>query len=157
MEEAMRSSTWQKRILGSCSDRTPGVTEGQKQIRVDSQKFALLTSEGFLGYIAEGLPMAGRKLGYALEGLSYGPMFDEKLTVTARETKRSWVIAAADDHMLPPSMKKESVKRLGASATTVATCHIAMMQEPAKVAGVIDQAAISALSLKEASGAPEHQ
>lgn len=63
-----------------------GWTEGQKQIRVDGKKFATITSEGMLEYIAEGLPMAERKLALAVQGQSYGPMFDEKLTVAAWKT-----------------------------------------------------------------------
>jgi hypothetical protein len=43
--------------------------------------------------VAQGLPMAERKLALAVQGQSYGPMFDEKLTIAAwkllPETMRS--------------------------------------------------------------------
>jgi pimeloyl-ACP methyl ester carboxylesterase len=39
-----------------------GWTEGQKQIRLESEKFATVTSEGMLEDIAQGLPMAERNL-----------------------------------------------------------------------------------------------
>src|ERR1700735_5365908 len=42
-----------------------GWTEGQKQIRVDSEKFATLTAEGMRKYIAEGLPIKERDLAFA--------------------------------------------------------------------------------------------
>ena len=58
-----------------------GWTEGQKQIRVGNDKFATISAQGMLEDIAEGLPMAERKLSLAVQGQSYGPMFDEKLTV----------------------------------------------------------------------------
>jgi len=45
-----------------------GWTEGQKQIRLDSEKFATVTSEGMLEDIAQGLPMAERKLALAVQG-----------------------------------------------------------------------------------------
>ena len=77
-----------------------GLTEGQKQIRVDSEKFASMTSEGILNDFAQGLPMAERKLVLAVQGQSYGPMFSEKLTVAAWKTKPSWVVISADDRML---------------------------------------------------------
>jgi hypothetical protein len=77
-----------------------GWTEGQKQIRMDSAKFATVTSEGMLEDIAEGLPMAERKLALAVQGQSYGPMFDEKLTVAAwllrRQEKLIELCAASD-------------------------------------------------------------
>src|SRR5580700_6547114 len=48
-----------------------GVTEGQKQIRVDSEKFASMTPEGILTDFAQGLPIAERKLVLSVQGQSY--------------------------------------------------------------------------------------
>jgi pimeloyl-ACP methyl ester carboxylesterase len=122
-----------------------GITEGQKAIRVDSEKFASMTEQGILEDFAQGLPMAERKLVYAVQGQSYGPMFDERLTVAAWKTKPSWVVISADDRMLPPAMEAANAKTMGATTTTLQTCHLAMLQEPAKVVEVIDSAAKSAL------------
>src|SRR5271170_3375116 len=74
-----------------------GWTEGQKRIRLDGHNFATVTAEGMLEYIAEGLPMAERKLALAVQGQSYGPMFDEKLTVAAWKRKPSWAVISAND------------------------------------------------------------
>jgi pimeloyl-ACP methyl ester carboxylesterase len=123
-----------------------GWTEGQKQIRVDAEKFATVTSEGMLEDIAQGLPMAERKLALAVQGQSYGPMFDEKLTVAAWKTKPSWAIISANDRMLPPAMEESAAKKMGAVTTTLPTCHMVMLEEPAKVAAVIDEAARKALT-----------
>src|SRR5277367_3546397 len=122
-----------------------GWTEGQKQIRLDSQKFATLTSEGMLEDVAQGLPMADRMLALAVQGQSYGPMFDEKLTVAAWKTKPSWAIISANDQMVPPAMEELAAKRMGAVTVTLPTCHMVILEEPAKVAAVIDQAAKEAL------------
>jgi len=123
-----------------------GWTEGQKQIRVDSEKFATMTSEGMLQYIAEGLPMAERKLGLAVQGQSYGPMFDEKLTIAAWKTKPTWAVISTKDQMLPPAMEESAAKKMGAVTTTLSTCHMSILEEPAKVAAVIDDAAKKALT-----------
>jgi pimeloyl-ACP methyl ester carboxylesterase len=123
-----------------------GWTEGQKQIRVDSDKFATVTSEGMLDDIAEGLPMAERMLALAVQGQSFGPMFDEKLTVAAWKTRPTWAVISAKDRMVPPAMEEAVAKRMGAVTITLPTCHMAILQEPAKVAAVIDQAAKTALS-----------
>ncbi len=123
-----------------------GWTEGQKQIRVDTEKFATVTSEGMLQYIAEGLPIADRKLCLAVQGQSYGPMFDEKLTVAAWKTKPTWAIISTKDQMLPPAMEASAAKRMGAVTTTLSTCHMSILEEPAKVAAVIDEAAKKALT-----------
>ncbi len=122
-----------------------GITAGQKQIRVDSSKFAYMTSDGILQDFAQGLSMPERKLVLAVEGQSYGPMFDEKLTVAAWKTKPSWVIVSTKDRMLPPAMEQDEEKRLHATATTLPTCHLAMLEQPAKVTAVISDAANSAL------------
>jgi pimeloyl-ACP methyl ester carboxylesterase len=122
-----------------------GITEGQKQIRLDSEKFATMTLQGIVEDFAQGLPMAQRKLVFAVQGQSYGPMFDEKLTVAAWKTKPSWVVISANDRMLPPAMEEASAKKMGATPTTLPTCHLAMLEEPAKVAAVIDDAAKKSL------------
>jgi hypothetical protein len=69
-----------------------GWTEGQKQIRVGKEEFATVTSDGVLEYIAEGLPMKERRLFLAVQGQSYGPMFDEKLPVAGWKTKPTWAV-----------------------------------------------------------------
>ncbi|MGA3104611.1 MAG: alpha/beta hydrolase [Terriglobales bacterium] len=122
-----------------------GLTDGQKAIRVDSEKFASMTSEGILESFAQGLPMAERRLVFVVQGQSYGPMFGEKLTVAAWKTKPSWVVISADDHMLPPAMEESAAKRMGATATTLPTCHLAMLEQPDKVAAVIEDAAQKSL------------
>jgi hypothetical protein len=119
-----------------------GWTEGQKQIRVNSEKFATITSEDMLEDIAEGLPMAERKLALAVQGQAYGPMFDEKLTWKSKPT---WAIVSAKDRMLPVRMEEAAAKRMGAVITTLPTCHMVILQEPAAVAAVIDEAAKKSL------------
>jgi pimeloyl-ACP methyl ester carboxylesterase len=103
-----------------------GWTEGQKQIRVDGEKFATLTAE--------------------VQGQSYGPMFDEKLTVAAWKTKPTWAVISTKDQMLPPAMQESAAKRMGAKTTILSTCHMSILEEPAKVTAVIDDAAKNALN-----------
>jgi pimeloyl-ACP methyl ester carboxylesterase len=123
-----------------------GWTEGQKQIRVTSDKFATVTREGMFKNIAEGLPSDERELCLAIQGQSYAPMFDEKLTVAAWKTKPTWAVISTKDQMLPPAMEEASAKKMGAATTTLATCHMSILQEPAKIAAVIDEAAKEVLT-----------
>lgn len=132
-----------------------GWTEGQKQIRLDSQKFVTLTSEGILEDVTEGLSMGERRLALAVQGQSYGPMFDEKLTVAAWKTKPTWAIVSAKDRMLPPALEEASAKKMGAVTTTLSTCHMVIMEEPAKVAKVIDEAARNAMMKQSEIEKPE--
>jgi pimeloyl-ACP methyl ester carboxylesterase len=128
-----------------------GLTEGQKQIRVDSEKFASMTSEGILNDFAQGLPIEERKLVLDVQGQSFGPMFAEKLTVAAWKTRPSWVVVSANDRMLPPAMEEASIRKLGAISTTLPTCHLAMLEEPTKVAAVIESAAKKALQKQDSA------
>jgi pimeloyl-ACP methyl ester carboxylesterase len=118
-----------------------GITEGQKSIRVDKDKFASMTAEGIINNFAQGLPMAERKIVVAVQGQSYGPMFGEKLTIAAWKDKPSWVVISANDRMLPPAMEEDSAKKMHAHTTKLQTCHLAMLESPEKVAAVIEDAA----------------
>jgi pimeloyl-ACP methyl ester carboxylesterase len=123
-----------------------GWTEGQKQIRLDAEKFATLTSEGMLNYVAEGLPINERELALAVQGQSYGPMFDEKLTVAAWKNKPTWAVISTKDQMLPPAMQELAAKKMGAKTTILSTCHMSILEEPAKIVAVIDEAAKNAFN-----------
>jgi pimeloyl-ACP methyl ester carboxylesterase len=116
-----------------------GATPGQKAIQVDSQHFAWMSEEGILNSFADGLPMAERRLVLAVQGQIYGPMFDEKLTHAA--WKSSWHVIATKDHTLSPAMEEAGAKKAGGVAISIATCHVAMLQEPEKVADLIMEAA----------------
>jgi len=118
-----------------------GITEGQKAIHVDSDKFAYMIPEGIIDHFAQGLPMPEREIVLAVQGQSYGPMFAEKLTVAAWKEKPSWVVVSLNDQMLPPAMEEDAAKRLQAHVTRLPTCHLAMLEAPEKVAAVIVDAA----------------
>ena len=131
-----------------------GWTEGQKEIRADSHNFVTVTELGMSNFIAEGLPENERKLFFAVQGQSYGPMFDEKLTIAAWRSKPSWAVISTKDRMLPPEMEQASAAKIGAVTMTLSTCHMSLLEDPASVADVIDQAAKGALSEKADAAHP---
>jgi pimeloyl-ACP methyl ester carboxylesterase len=126
-----------------------GPTPVLKEIKVDAQHFASLSDEGVINDFAGGLPMAERRLVLAVQGQTYGPMFDEKLTHAAWKSKPSWHVISMNDRTLSPAMEEDAAKRSGGVAVKLPTCHVAMLQEPEKVADVITEAANG--SLKAAS------
>jgi hypothetical protein len=85
--------------------------------------------------------MAERRLVLAVQGQIYGPMFDEKLTQAAWKSKPSWHVIATKDHTLSPAMEEAGAKRARGVAISIPTCHVAMLQEPQKVADLITEAA----------------
>jgi hypothetical protein len=48
-------------------------------------------------------------------------------------------------------MEQSAAKKIGAVTTTLPTCHMVMLQQPAAVAGVIDDAARNALTNRKAA------
>ena len=130
--------------IGTSANETSapfGSTPGQKAIKVDSQHFASMSEEGVLNSFADGLPMAERRIVFAVQGQIYGPMFDEKLTHAAWKSKPSWHVIATKDHTLSPAMEEAGAKKANGVAISVPTCHVAMLQEPEKVADLITEAA----------------
>jgi pimeloyl-ACP methyl ester carboxylesterase len=122
-----------------------GPTPVQKQIKIDAEHFAYLSEEGVLNDFAQGLPMAERRLVLAVQGQTYGPMFDEKLTHAAWKTKPSWHVISMNDRTLSPAMEEDDAKKSNGVAVKLPTCHVAMLQDPKKVADVITDAANKAL------------
>jgi pimeloyl-ACP methyl ester carboxylesterase len=122
-----------------------GQTPVVKEIKVDAQHFASLSEDGVINDFANGLPMAERRLVLAVQGQTYGPMFDEKLTHAAWKSKPSWHVISMNDRTLSPAMEEDQAKRSGGVAVRLPTCHVAMLQDPAKVADVITEAAKGSL------------
>jgi pimeloyl-ACP methyl ester carboxylesterase len=122
-----------------------GPTPGQSAIQVDSQKYASMSADGIINSFADGLPMAERRLVLAVQGQIYGPMFDEKLTHAAWKSKPSWHVISSKDRTLSPAMEEAGAKKAGGKAVSLPTCHVAMLQEPKKVADVITEAANGAV------------
>ena len=118
-----------------------GLTPGQKSIQVDGQHFARMSTEGIFNHFAQELPMPERQLVLVVQGQTYGPMFDEKLTHAAWRSKPSWHVISMKDQTLTPAMEEAGAKKSGGKAIPLQTCHVAMLQEPEKVADVIAEAA----------------
>jgi pimeloyl-ACP methyl ester carboxylesterase len=130
--------------IGTSANETSapfGPTPGQQAIQVDSQHYAWMSHEGVINSFADGLPLAERELVFAVQGQIYGPMFDEKLTHAAWKSKPSWHVISTNDHTLSPAMEEAGAKKANGKAIHLPTCHVAMLQEPEKVADVITEAA----------------
>jgi pimeloyl-ACP methyl ester carboxylesterase len=121
-----------------------GWTAGQKQIHLDGTQFASMSFEGVSKDIAPCLSDAAQRLFFAAQGQSFGPMFDEKISVAAWNSKPSWVLISSDDRMLPPAMEKAESTRPGAVASlTLSTCHMSIIARADKVAAFIETASKS--------------
>jgi pimeloyl-ACP methyl ester carboxylesterase len=64
-----------------------------------------------------------------------------EITVPAWKSKPSWYIIAGNDRAISPDLEASQAKKIGAITTTVASSHVIMLAQPAKVADVIVNAA----------------
>jgi pimeloyl-ACP methyl ester carboxylesterase len=118
-----------------------GWTDGQKQIQVADDGFATLSKAGMFDDVANGLSEADKRLAFAVQGQSYGPMFSEKLTKAAWRRKPTWALISDQDRMLPPAMEQMVAERMKAETLVLSACHMVILELPEKVAGFINQAA----------------
>jgi pimeloyl-ACP methyl ester carboxylesterase len=118
-----------------------GWTDGQKQIQVADDGFATLSKAGMFDDVANGLSEADKRLAFAVQGQSYGPMFSEKLTKAAWRRKPTWALISDRDRMLPPAMEQMVAERMKAETLVLSACHMVILELPEKVAGFINQAA----------------
>jgi len=63
--------------------------------------------------------------------------------VPAWKTKPAWYIVAAQDKAITATLEEQMAEKINARTITLPTCHLAMLQEPVRVAEFIEQAAIS--------------
>jgi len=66
--------------------------------------------------------------------------------VAAWKTKPTWCIITSKDQMPPPEMEIAAAKKMKANTTTLQTCHMAILEQPEKVANVIADAAMRAFA-----------
>ncbi|WP_369374570.1 alpha/beta fold hydrolase [Promicromonospora sp. Populi] len=103
--------------------------------------FLLLDREQFAASFAADLPanqsafMADSQLPWGVEAL------DGTVTAPAWQTKPSWYLVAADDHMIPPPAQRFMAERAGATTVESPGSHAVYVSQPAVVADLIKQAA----------------
>jgi pimeloyl-ACP methyl ester carboxylesterase len=70
----------------------------------------------------------------------------------AWRSKPSWYLVTTDDRMIPPSAQRTMAERIGATVTETPGSHAVYVSNPGVVAGLISQAARSALRETTAVG-----
>ena len=114
------------------------------ELRPDNSGFLKLTPKGVAEDFAQDLPAKEIEVLTATQvPVSVGAMKGE-VTMPAWKSKPSWYIIAANDRAISPDLEAAQAKKIGATTTTVSSSHVIMLAQPAKVAGVIFDAASKA-------------
>jgi pimeloyl-ACP methyl ester carboxylesterase len=114
------------------------------ELRPDKSGFLKLTPKGIAEDFAQDLsPKEIEVLTATQTPISVAAMKGE-VTTPAWKSKPSWYIIAANDRAISPELEAAQAKRIGATTTTAPSSHVSMLAQPAKVAGVIFDAASKA-------------
>jgi len=105
--------------------------------------FLTLSADAVRKDFAQDVTPAEANLIAATQGAVRGANFGEKVTVAAWTTKPSWYIVAGKDRMIQPAAERALAARMKATTTELASSHVPMVSQPARVAAVIAAAAAS--------------
>jgi pimeloyl-ACP methyl ester carboxylesterase len=133
----------------SAADTTKGypAAPGGAQVKRDAAGYLTLTRKGFDEDFVPELPAVDRGVAYATQGPWSSAALSEKVLRPAWQSKPSWLIADANDRMVPPQYEKDTAKLIHAKLTVLASGHVPMLYLPARVAVVIIDAANAATKL----------
>lgn len=110
-----------------------------------ANQFATISAQGVATAFAQDLSKPEQTQLTATQGPTSVAVLTATPTVTpAWRTKPTWFIVSAQDRAITAGLEESMAERIGATTITLQTCHLAMLQEPHRVAEFIEQAAISA-------------
>jgi pimeloyl-ACP methyl ester carboxylesterase len=129
----------------SAADATKGypAAPGSAETKPDASGYLSMTQKGIDEDFVPGLPAVERTIVYATQGPWKATALADTVLDPAWKSKPSWVIADANDRMIPPQYEKDSATRIHATLTVLPAGHVPMLSMPERVATVIVDAANS--------------
>lgn len=109
-----------------------------------ARQFVTISAQGVAEAFAQELPRPEQIVLTATQGpASVAVLSATPTVVPAWHNKPSWFIVAAHDKAITAGLEEQMAEKINATTITLPTCHLAMLQEPGKVAELIEQAARS--------------
>ena len=106
-----------------------------------------LKPEGVVCFAGD-LPEAEQKLVWATHAAPAADLFTQKAEGTAWRSKPSWYIVATQDRTVHPDLERFVSRRMEATTVEIASSHVPMLSNPARVLDVIRKAADAVQSKK---------
>ena len=107
-------------------------------------QFVTISARGVAEAFAQDLPKSEQALLTVTQGPASVAVLSATPTVTpAWRTKPSWFIVASQDKTITAGLEEQMAQKINATTITLPTCHLAMLQDPRRVAQFIKQAATS--------------
>lgn len=109
-----------------------------------ANQFATISAQGVAIAFAQDLSKPEQAQLTATQGsASVAALSATPTVIPAWRTKPTWFIVAAQDKAITAGLEESMAERIRATTITLPTCHLAMLQEPQRVAEFIEQAATS--------------
>ncbi len=116
---------------------------GGAEIKPDAAGYLSMTRKGIDEDFVPDQPAVERAIVYATQGPWNSASLTQKVVNPAWQSKPSWLIADANDRMIPPQYERDSAKYIHAKLTVLPAGHVPMLSLPDRVAAVIIDAANS--------------
>jgi pimeloyl-ACP methyl ester carboxylesterase len=109
-----------------------------------AKQFATISAQGVAVAFAQDLSKPEQVQLTATQGpTSVAALSATPTVMPAWRTKPTWFIVSAQDEVITADLEEWMAERMRATTITLPTCHLAMLQEPLRVAEFIEQAATS--------------
>jgi pimeloyl-ACP methyl ester carboxylesterase len=128
-------------LLGTLSTPPP---INQYLVFDPAQQFATISPQGVVAAFAQDLSRLEQITLAATQGpTSVAALSATPTVMPAWRAKPTWFIVSAQDMVITAGLEERLAQRMNATTITLPTCHVAMLQEPFRVAEFIVRAATS--------------
>jgi pimeloyl-ACP methyl ester carboxylesterase len=107
-----------------------------------AKSFAWISDEGVERAFAQDLSGPKQRQLAAVQGITaVGDLLATPTVTPAWKSKPSWFVIAGHDDVITAGLEKQEAQTIGAKSIELPTCHVAMLQEPGRIADFISSAA----------------
>jgi pimeloyl-ACP methyl ester carboxylesterase len=105
-------------------------TPALANVDIDSEGFAWIPEDDFLGHFAADIDPVKAKVMYAVQQPLHTSTFADVMGAPAWKSLPSWYLVAQNDEVIPPDAERQFAQRMGADTIEVASGHCAMVSHP---------------------------
>lgn len=103
---------------------------------------AWISDEGIARAFAQDLSPSEQRELAAVQGITaVGDLFATPTVTPAWKSKPSWFVVSGHDDVITAGLEERESQAIGAITSELPTCHVAILQEPLRIAGFISSAA----------------
>jgi pimeloyl-ACP methyl ester carboxylesterase len=123
---------------------TSVATPAGAELRPDSMGFLKLTPKGIAEDFAQGLSASEIQVLTSTQAPTNVVALKGEVTTPAWKSKPSFYVVAGNDRTIAPTLEATMAKKINATTITISSAHVVMLDQPAKLADFIVQAAAKA-------------